>query len=311
MRRNHFIYILLLLLPLFGCEKDLTIDLPAGKEKLVVEGHIEQGAPPIVVLTRTVPVFSEISLSSLQESFVHGAQISVSNEGQSYILEEVSSAAFTEELREVVSMQLGVSKSLLSGNGGFQFYVYTTDELLGEVGESYSLYINHEDQTLSAVTTIPQLNPIDSLWLVPHPNPEQDSLKTLYYRYADPDTLGNSIRYFTKRNSEPFFPGLFTSVFNDELVNGSTISFPLDRGEPRGQQEIDEDLYSYFGVGDTITVRWAAIDLPHYRFWYSLESEQNSNGSPIGTPNITQSNITGGLGIWGGYGVTYHRIIVE
>lgn len=311
MKKAQYIYILLLLLPLFGCEQDLTIDLPEGKEKLVVEGHIEQGAPPVVVLTRTVPVFSEISLASLQESFVHGAQITVSNEGQSYILREVSSTALTEELREAVSVQMGISKALLRGNGGFQFYVYTTDELLGELGESYSLYINHDGQSLSAVTTIPQLNPIDSLWLVPHPDPEQDSLKTLYYRYSDPDTLGNSIRYSTKRNSEPFFPGLFTSVFNDELVNGSTISFPLDRGEPKGQQEIDEDLYSYFGVGDTITVRWAAIDLPHYRFWYSLENEQNSNGSPIGTPNITQSNIQGGLGIWGGYGVTYHRIIVE
>ena len=311
MRKNHFIYIMLFLLLLPGCEQDLTIDLPEGDEKLVVEGHIEQGAPPIVVLTRSVPVFSEISLASLEESFVHGAQVTVSHEGQNYILEEVSSAAFTEELREVVSMQLGVSKALLSGSGGFQFYIYTTDELLGELGESYSLYIKHSGQSLSAVTTIPQLNPIDSLWLVPHPDPRQDSLKTLYYRYSDPDTLGNSIRYFTKRNSEPFFPGLFTSVFNDELVNGSTISFPLDRGEPKGQQEIDEDLYSYFGVGDTITVRWAAIDLPHYRFWYSLESEQNSNGSPIGTPNITQSNIAGGLGIWGGYGVTYHRIVVN
>lgn len=311
MNRTHILYILLMLLLLVGCEQDLTIDLPEGKEKLVVEGHIEQGAPPIVVLTRSVPVFSEISLASLEESFVHGVQVSVSSKGQNYILKEVSSGAFSEEMREVVSVQLGISKALLSGNGGFLFYVYTTDELLGELGESYSLRIAHENQALTAVTTIPQLNPIDSLWFVPHPDPQQDSLKTLYYRYNDPDTLGNSIRYFTKRNSEPFFPGLFTSVFNDELVNGRTISFPLDRGEPKGQLELNMDLYSYFGVGDTITIRWAAIDLPHYRFWFSLENEQNSNGSPIGTPNITQSNIEGGLGIWGGYGVTYHRIIIE
>ncbi|GAA4427410.1 hypothetical protein GCM10023188_10440 [Pontibacter saemangeumensis] len=300
-----------MLVLLGSCEQDLTIELPAGSEKLVVEGHIEQGTPPFVVLTRTVPVFSEISLASLEESFVHGAQVKVTVQGQEFILDEVPSAAFSEELREVVSVQLGISEALLSGNTGFLFYVYTTDELLGELGESYGLNIQHGNQTLTAVTTIPQLNPIDSLWLEPHPDQQQDSLKTLYYRYIDPDTLGNSIRYFTKRNSEPFYPGLFTSVFNDELVNGRMISFPLDRGEPKGQQEIDMDLYSYFGVGDTITIRWAAIDLPHYRFWFSLENEQNSNGSPIGTPNITQSNIQGGLGIWGGYGVTYHRIIVE
>ena len=311
MSRSCNFYILLIFLLLSGCEQDLTIDLPAGNERLVVEGHIEQGAPPVVVLTRSVPVFSEFSLESLEKSFVHGAQVTVSAQGKTYVLQEVPSTAFSDELREVVSVQLGLAKSQLSGNGGFLFYIYTSDELVGELGQSYRLRINHEEQTLSAVTTIPQLNPLDSLWLVPHLDPKQDSLKTLYYRYIDPDTLGNSIRYFTKRNSEPFYPGLFTSVFNDELVNGRTISFPLDRGEPKGQQEIDVDLYSYFGVGDTITVRWAAVDLPHYRFWYTLENEQNSNGSPIGTPNITQSNITGGLGVWGGYGVTYHSIIVE
>lgn len=311
MNNSNYIASLLMLLLLVGCEQDLTIDLPEGKEKLVVEGHIEQGAPPVVVLTRSVPVFSEFSLESLEQSFVHGAQITVVTQGQSFILKEVPSAAFSEELREVVSVQLGVSKAQLSGNGGFLFYVYTTSELLGEVGQSYRLQIQYDGQTLSASTTIPQVNPIDSLWIMPHPNPQQDSLKTLYYRYNDPDTLGNSVRYFTKRNSEPFYPGLFTSVFNDELINGKTISFPLDRGERKGQQKINEDMYSYFGVGDTITIRWAAIDLPHYRFWYSLENEQNSNGSPIGTPNITESNIQGGLGIWGGYGVSYHRIIVE
>ncbi len=309
MKQNFTIYICLLLLLLVGCEQDLTIALPEGKEMLVVEGHIEQGAPPVVVLTRSVPVFSELSLEALDKSFVHGAQITVTSQGRTVVLKEVPSPAFSEQLKETVSLQLGIPKAQLGIPGGFVFYVYTSDELKGEIGQSYRLRIQAEGQSLTAATTIPHLNPIDSLWIVPHP--KQDSLKTLFYRYNDPDTLGNSVRYFTKRNGEPFYPGLFSSVFNDELVNGKSISFPLDRGEPKGQQEVNLDLYSYFGIGDTVTIRWAAIDVPHYRFWFSLENEQNSNGSPIGTPNITRSNISGGLGIWGGYGVTYHQIIIK
>lgn len=302
---------LLMLLLFSGCEEDLNLILPEGEEMLVVEGHIEQGTPPVVVLTRSVPVFSDLSVEALEQSFVHDAQVTVTSKGQAYTLQEVASPAFSEELRQVVSVQLGIPVKQLRRNSGFLFYVYTTDELLGEVGQSYRLRISQEGRMLTATTTIPQPNPLDSLWTLPHPDPQQDSLKVLYYSYTDPDTLGNSIRYSTKRNNEPFFPGLFTSVFNDELVNGSSISFPLDRGEPKGQAEISEELYGYFGVGDTVVVRWAAIDLPHYRFWYSLESEQNSNGSPIGTPNITQSNIEGGLGIWGGYGVSYHSILIR
>ncbi|GAB3201269.1 hypothetical protein ABID22_003790 [Pontibacter aydingkolensis] len=311
MKSIHFILSLLGLMLLAGCEENLTLDIPEGEEQLVVEGHIEQGSPPIVVLTRSVPVFANVSFETLESAFVHNAQVTVNSGGKVYTLREIPSASFTKELKEQVALLFGVSENLLNGSNGFPFYVYTSDELKGEIGKSYGLRISHQGKVLTSNTTIPNLNPIDVLWTAPHSNPEQDSLKILMYRYADPDTLGNSVRYFTKRNQEPFYPGLLGSVFNDELINGGTITFPLDRGEPRGQSEVNEELYGYFGKGDTVTVRWAAIDLAHFRFWSTLESEQNSNGSPIGSPNTTRSNIKGGLGIWGGYGVTYHTLVIE
>lgn len=302
---------LVLITFLLSCEESLTIDIPAGQEQLVVEGHIEQDAPPVVVLTRSMPVFAGSSPADIEASFVHGAQVEVSIAGKSYTLKEVPAAAFWPGLRRVVSEQYAIPENQLTSNSNFIFYVYTSDELRGEIGKSYQLQISHEGRVLTSSTTIPHLNPLQELFLQPHPDPRQDSLFTLFYRYRDPDTLGNSVRYFTKRNSEPFYPGYFTSVFNDELINGvQNLSFPLDRGEPRGR-DVDLDTYSYFGKGDTITVRWAAIDLDHYRFWYTLENERNNNGSPIGSANTTRSNINGGLGVWGGYGVTYHQIVVK
>ncbi|WP_266205574.1 DUF4249 domain-containing protein [Pontibacter kalidii] len=311
MRRPYFILAILCSLLFSGCEEDITVEVPKGEEQLVVEGHIEQNAPPVVVLTRTVPVFTEVSAEALAQSFVHDAQVSITVDGKSYPLKETPSVALSEEVKELIAVQLGLRPALLSANAGFLFYLYTSEELKGEPGKSYRLHISHEGRELSAVTTIPHLNPLDSIFTVPHPNPEEDSLRQLYYRYSDPDTLGNTVRYFTKRNSEPFYPGRFASVFSDEFINGATIDYPLDRGEPKGQAEVDLDLYSYFGKGDTVTVRWAAIDQAHYRFWFTLENEQNNNGSPISSPNITQSNIQGGLGVWGGYGVSYHTLIIE
>ncbi len=303
--------ILLLTALLSACEENLTIDIPAGQEQLVVEGHIEQGAPPVVVLTRSMPVFAGFSPADIEASFVHGAQVVVSSAGRSYTLKEVPAAAFWPELRRVVSEQYAIPEARLTSGSNFIFYVYTSEEFLGELGKSYQLRISHGGRVLTSSTTIPYLNPLQELFLQPHPDPRQDSLFTLFYRYRDPDTLGNSVRYFTKRNGEPFYPGYFSSVFNDELINGiQNLSFPLDRGEPRGR-EVDLATYSYFGKGDTIVVRWAAIDIEHYRFWYTLENERNNNGSPIGSPNTTRSNINGGLGVWGGYGVTYHRIVVR
>ncbi|MHC2993635.1 hypothetical protein OB13_19395 [Pontibacter sp. HJ8] len=307
---RYCLYLLLFLL-LVACEEDLTLEIPEGQEQLVVEGHIEQGAPPVVVLTRSLPVFDGFAAEDIANSFVHDAQVIVTTSGKSYTLKEQPSVSFSPELRRLVSEQYGIPEQQLNLGGRILFYVYTSDELAGEVGKSYQLRISHEGRVLTSATTIPQLNPIDSLWLEPHPDPDKDSLRTLYYRYRDPDTLGNSVRYFTKRNSEPFYPGYFSSVFTDELINGAqALGYPLDRGEPRGKDPV-LDIYSYFGKGDTIVVRWAAIDLAHYRFWYTLENERNNNGSPIGSPNTTRSNINGGIGIWGGYAVTYHRIIVK
>ncbi len=304
-----FLVAVALVFGLISCEKDLTLQLPEGEEKLVVEGHIEQGAPPVVVLTRSVPIFAPIDLTKLNEAFVHDAKITVSTSGQSVTLQEFSSAQLPPQIVQQIEDQYGIS---LGGSSGFELYFYSTTQMLGEVGKIYDLQIEHEGKLLTAKTSIPQLNPIDSLWTEPHPNPANDSLVTLWYLYKDPDTLGNTVRYFTSRNHEPFYPGYFSSVFTDELVNGSkNIKFPLSRGQARqNTEDINFDVYGYFWKGDTVRIRWCAIDNAHYRFWYTLEADRGSSGSPISSPVKIKSNINGGLGIWGGYGVSNHSIII-
>ena len=120
------------------------------------------------------------------------------------------------------------------------------------------------------------------------------------------------MRYFTKTNSEPFFPGYFGSVFSDDLLNGQTVEFPLDKGqnfEPRGPD--DFATYGQFTVGDKVILRWASMDKAHFDFWRTLEVDKLSAGSPFGTPTKIISNIDGGLGIWGGYGTYYDTSYVQ
>lgn len=301
----------LILLPFLGsCEKNLTLDLPEGEAKIVVEGHIEQNSPPVVVLTRSVPIFSGISPADLEGAFVHNAQVFVSDGSREYLLQEVNSNLLTPELSRLIAEQYGIVVNKETGKLPFTFYFYTSPELLGQNGKNYRLRIQAEGENLTATTSIPHLNPIDSLWVKPHADPINDSLVTLWYRYRDPDTVGNSVRYYTKRNQEPYYPGYFSSIFNDEFVNGQPyIDFSLARGQSKARKPEFEN-FGYFRKGDSITVKWCAIDVPQYRFWFSLENDFNSRGNPFGAPVSIQSNVTGGLGIWGGYGVTYHRFIV-
>jgi hypothetical protein len=78
--RNLFRYSLLSLLPLvclfyLSCEKEVDINLNTGEPKLVVDGQIETNNYPLVILTKSIGYFSKIDLSTLQNSFVHGAVV--------------------------------------------------------------------------------------------------------------------------------------------------------------------------------------------------------------------------------------------
>lgn len=301
----------LLLLPfLSGCEKEILLEIPEGEPALVVEGHIEQDAPPVVLLTRSVPIFSDFSVKNLEKAFVHNANIYVSDGIKEYKLQELNSTNLPPALIKIVAEQYGFTPDKNTGQLPFLFYFYSTTELKGTVGKKYKLRIEAEGKTLTASTSIPNITKIDSLWVKPHPDSKNDSLVMLWYRYRDPDTLGNCVRYFTSRNQEAFYPGYFNSVFIDDFVNGKPyIDYPLARGESKNQ-EPDFDTYGYFKKGDSITVKWCNIDIAHFRFWQTLESDFGSRGNPFGSPVAIKSNIQGGLGIWGGYGVVYHKFVV-
>ena len=71
--------LLLLLLFLSACEKDVDFKLQTATQKLVVDASIENGLPPKVVLTKTTPFFASITPALLDSSFVHNAIVEVSN----------------------------------------------------------------------------------------------------------------------------------------------------------------------------------------------------------------------------------------
>ena len=60
----------------------------------------------------------------------------------------------------------------------------------------------------------------------------------------------------------------------------------------------------------TIVIKFCTIDLPHFNFWESFEIAAFNEGNPFSAPATINSNIQGGgIGVWGGYGVTYDTLI--
>ncbi|MCW3122932.1 MAG: hypothetical protein JWQ38_2424 [Flavipsychrobacter sp.] len=292
--RLQLLIIGLIIVTLTSCQKEVHIDLGTSPTQIVVEGQIENGQPPFVLLTSTLSFFSNIDLKSLEKSFIHNAVVTVSNGSKTMTLREYS-----------------------LDTAGSKFYAYTIDTanfsnlFVGEIGKSYTLTVTSNGNTYTSVTKIPAPKDVDTLWFA---EPEFKNDKTpgnaqqLFANYTDPDTPGNYVRYYTQRNGKGFYP---VGIFSDEIVNGKVISnISLIAGYEH-TVDANGDSLRYFYPGDTVTLKWCEIDKGVYTFWNTDQFAANAVGNPFASPINTTSNISNGaLGVWAGYGSILKTIIV-
>jgi hypothetical protein len=98
-------------------------------------------------------------------------------------------------------------------------------------------------------------------------------------------------------------------VVEDLFFDGKMFEFQLLN--PRTTRaDVDPDEFGLYFVGDTISIKWCTIDEAHFDFWNTLEFS-SANQGPFSSYTRLESNIEGGLGIWGGYSVSYYTLPVE
>lgn len=277
-----------------SCEKNISFNLKNSEPALVVDAEIENDDYPTVVLTKSLDYFGKISPDILAASFVHNADIKISN------------GTLTHTLKEY-AFPLG---------GGYTGYVYSVDLaspatiFKGAYGKQYSLTIVSASKTYKSVTNIPLLVKYpDSMWFK-KPAFVSDTLqRDLMVRTTDPPGLGNYIRYFTKKNSGDFLPGE-NSVFDDNVIDGTTYSVQVSQGIDRNNPAKADS--NYFKKGDTVTLKLCNIDKATYTFWNTWEFAQQSIGNPFSQPNKVIGNIdNGALGAFCGYAAWYKTIIAK
>lgn len=291
----RFILIILSLVFLLSCEKSVQFNLRSNEPLMVVDASIETGEAPRVVLSKSFQFFSSISARMIDMAFIKDAEVVISD--------------------GTVSRRL-IRFDVPLGNG-FGFSYYSTDPsapglgMLGEEGKAYTLSIRWKGKTYQAATTIPiPLKTMDSIWWVKAPaTPDTSTRVVVRGRFTDPPRFGNYIRYFTKVNREPFYPGL-NSVFDDQFVNGTSYVVDIDRGVNRNDS-LNFDDYGFFRRGDTVTVKLSNIDKATYDFWRTVEFSYSSIGNPFASPVNIMGNISGGaLGYFGGYANRFRSIII-
>lgn len=291
---KNLYFVVLIALTFVSCERKIDF-IPENQEpKLVVEGIIEQNEHPTVVLTNSLDFFSRITKETLANSFVRGAEITISDGSTSEMLIEYEVPIDDDTLLYYYSVDT------TNGRVGIR----------GENGKEYQLTIRSQGKEYTAVTTVPvPAKTLDSLYFYEGTKPEDSNKVVLYGRFNDPQGFGNYIRYFTNVNSGLYLPGL-ASVYDDQVVDGTKYNIQIEKGVNRNQ-EIDFESYAYFSKGDIISVKFCNIDKAVFDFWRTMEYSYSSIGNPFSSPTKVIGNISNGaLGYFGGYSVQYESIII-
>ncbi len=253
----------------------------APEEELIVEGWIEDGGFPVVIVTKSLPICNiGIPLKELaNDHLIRYAKVTVSDGEQSVILTGKSDAGYIPP------------------------YIYTTGNLRGESGKTYHLKVEYENFCATASTTIPASPAIKSIQAV-------RKEKNVYSIEANFEQNPNSRHYyccFVKEN--PNKKQYFLSYMGclDDSTYQEEKPFPIYPGSYFNKEED----YLFFPGGDSISVKISSVDSISYRFWNEYNKRQILSSNmffPIDTDLFT--NIRGGSGYWCGYATTTRHFIL-
>jgi hypothetical protein len=285
--KKLFLFLTLIFLFLYSCTEKIDVKLPNADKKIVIEGSIENGKFPEVIITKTIPLFSSVANTNVNDFYVLDAQVYVSD--------------------GIITDTLHLAIDSVSSIG----VVYTGFKIIGEIGRSYFLTVVHDGKTYTSTTNIPAPVALDSVWW--EPQPPKDTLGFANARISEPAGLGNSYRWFAKRPRDRRFLAPYGATWDDRYVDGDNFKFAYSKGyDPTDAKDTYENdsAKGYYTNRDTIYIRFCSINREAKDFYTTFETALGSNGNPFASPVTILTNIRGGaLGVWAGFGATYDTIM--
>jgi hypothetical protein len=326
-------YLLLISIILFSCQEEITLELPKADDKLVIEGSIENGFPPYIIITKNGGYFDPIDNETFDNLFVNDIE-SVEiwyndNDGvklDSVILEQIT---FFDSLPPIYT-DIDYITSIDENGVPPSLYDFSKS------GRTYYLEIKWNNQVISSSTTIPEVTPLDCLWVERSENSKEDyeyDIRALYSDPADQDNFillkSKRIQHFEYKDSlecqakdRPDNSLKLIDAGSDILINGQSFETYFPRPKESGNPFPDGNYNAYHTEiceedtlefkEDIVLIKYCQIDEPSLKFWRGLVRQVGTNGNPFAEPLNLVSNINNGLGVFTGYGSVYYKVkIIE
>jgi hypothetical protein len=270
----------LCLVAICACKKEEKPE--SYKPKFVVEGWIENGDYPYVLLTHNLPFFTTVDSAQLAEIIIRYAKVTVSDGTQEEVLTGMRDDRY------------------------FPYFVYRGTSLKGKTGGIYKLKIEYAGNVLEAETSIPKTVPLDSIWF-------SHRLKDLYQlnvRFQDPPGEKNYYKLYTRFEDVKTFTPTLMSNQDDKYFDGKKVVLQVNRG---AESNLTNKYDPYYTYGDQVMIKFSALPQSGFEFWNSFQDEiLNSSNPLLGSTAALKTNIRGpGLGIWCGYGSTVYKMTAK
>lgn len=309
------LYILVIGFLISSCTKEVTIDIPGFESAIVIDGRIETGRPPIVLLSTSKEVYAPTDIDAFLNGYISGAVVTVSNGTTTVVLDEICSSNLTPEMAILASEMLGIPVNQLQN---YDICAYTTfnTQIWGEVGKTYTLNVTHEDKTYTGATTI--MSPtsfVNTFW-----QPENQTPNFGYSWATLADTPNQFDAYFWEVNiigtasgdtTDTGFKPTYSPVFDDEFFDGLTFDFWYENPFAY-ESNTPEALRGYYQIGDTVVIKLSKLDPQVHEFFEKKYIQLQTAGNPFATPTNIPNNLSGGaLGIWAGFSPSLDTLICQ
>ena len=265
---KKFLHIVLVL-ALVACAKTEQV----GDSQLVVEGWIENGGHPVVMVSESIGIATGKAISS-KEILGHiakWAKVTVSDGTNTEILTGIPDSRY------------------------FPPYIFTSSKITGEVGKSYSLTVEYKDYKVEAETRIPDPVPIEKVYV----QSVTDTTASLRVCFTDPPQKGNYYKVFTKTEEKDshYHPSAMTNI-SDESLNGYTEVIVYST-----QRLMDSIDMPNIHLGDVMWIKLCTMERKNFEYWNNFEMMLASNAFNTFYENDMSNYVKGGVGYWAGYGV--------
>jgi hypothetical protein len=305
--KNWFIF---LIIALFSCTKEVKIDIPGYQNQLVVDGIIETGGHPIVILSQSANIYEESDLAAYISRFVYDANLSVIHGNDTFplILYTIPELPIDSQKKVAEMLRLDWNEVLL-----LPIKVYSSNDLIAEANQSYTLNISHQGKSYQGTTYLPPPTPLDSLYWKSEPGTSDYGYS--WAKLSDPAQQFDGYKWEVKRtnlfNGEPIddiYKRGFGGFFSDEFFNGKTIEFSYENPLKRKDTTHLKEFKRYYRRGDSVVVKFSKMDQNVYSFYDKKYAQLNSASSPFSTPVNVPTNIPGLLGVWAGFSPCYDTL---